>query len=255
MAKFLIPPINDLMFFLLLGLIAFSFSSFAGAVEYSLGLEGGYLNTRLERSQSSSFTILSKSGNYVRSELSVGSKRFDLFVRPQLNQMNFKAPTSRILFSSEVLAGDYMASLRYKTNFAWLHLGYESKDAVYLTESSQSVYKTGLQNTSLAVAGIKFFGWGSHFKISIEAEIGAPVSAAPAGKAEISIKTVQRGCAKIEFGNAFRFGFSAAVQSFEYQTPDIEYYNTELQIGAVLIFGAGKRNTGNVYFSPPRYPL
>lgn len=232
-------------------------STRAHAVSMTLLLDGGYNYSRLEYRGAATFTLLSSGGTFGRAEISMGDGDWDFLLRGQMNQFTFEAPETRVITEPEIQTISYETGFRWKTPALWASLTYEGKETLYLKDTSPTDYALDKKNAGFAVFGVKLFGWGKGYRITLDGDFGTPVSGSTTPtEGNIEYGYFVRGFVRVEFGNSFRLGFIAGMENHEYSVGTSEYYRSDFIAGLTLAIGAGK-SSGNKSLTSgaPRYPL
>ncbi len=226
-------------------LILFSISLKANA-KVTLGIDGGFNYSRLEYKGAASFTLLSSGGTFARSELSLGSGPWEFLLQGELNQFLFEVPGARTLANPEVQIISYGTGFRWTSQVAWLSLTYENKDAPYLIDQSGTAFTLDKEDVGFGVLGLKLFGWGKGYRITLDVNFGVPVSN-PTTPLEGDFKYggFSRGTVRVEFGNNVRAGLMGGIENHDYSVSDSEYHRSDFVAGITLAFGAGKRSSGS----------
>lgn len=206
----------------------------------SLILDGGYLNSRIEYASTSTFSILSESGTVARGELSVGGDSFDLILEGGMNQFTFEAPSTRTLSEKSVTNNQYGAGFRYKNPYLMTTLTYEQQEALYLSDLGSNVFEIKKEAVGFAVLGLKLFGWGKGYRITIDGEIGIPVASGSTPMGDLKYKYFTRGTARTEFGDNWRIGLFVGVENHDYGIAQKQYYRTDFFAGLTIALGAGR---------------
>lgn len=227
---------------------------------FNFDAAGGYLYSSLQYDSGSSFSLVSTAGTTGRLDMSYGGSRWDILLDGQWNRSNFKAPSSKTIAFPNLQTTTYGAGIRLRTQAVWMHLSYESKDALYLETTGATTYNLRKSPVGFGTLGFKLFGSGHGYQIGTDADISLPVSSPTTLAGQMKYGYIGRGIVHIEVGKNFRFGVQAGIESHQYKVLTDTYYRSEFCAGISIGIGGVGKSSGsstNDYDSGyiPNYPL